>query len=266
VSGVKSTVKTDLTSTRFVTISVDDGDPRDFRTAELLHRYGLAATFYIPAKNPERPVMAESQIRELAGSFEIGAHTVNHLPLKSMPEAQAWEEIFGSKRWLEDTIGKQAISFCYPRGKFNSTTPGLIQKAGFLGGRTCLYHLHTFPENPFLWGVSTHAYYHSKAIQLRHAALEGNVRGMVNFLSTYRAATDWQRHFAYALDHVEKNGGIAHLYFHSWEIDELKQWEHLEETFAAISKRQGFTKVTNGKLFELWKAERNSGTHDNARN
>lgn len=254
-------MKTDLASTRFATISVDDGDPRDFRTAELLHKYGLQATFYIPSKNPERSVMAESQMRQLSDSFEIGAHTISHLPLKSMPESQAWEEISGSKRWLEDTIGKPAISFCYPRGKFNSTTPELIKKAGFLGARTCLYHLHTFPQNPFLWGVCTHACYHSKTIQLRHAALEGNLRGMLNFLSTYKAATDWQLHFQHALDHVEKNGGIAHLYLHSWEIDELKQWDRLEATFAAISQRRGFSKVTNGQLFQLWKAE-----HDPARN
>ena len=57
-----STSLSDLNSTRFVTISVDDGDPRDFRTAELLDKYGLKATFYIPSRNPERPVMAESQI------------------------------------------------------------------------------------------------------------------------------------------------------------------------------------------------------------
>lgn len=254
-------MKTDLATTRFVTISVDDGDPQDFRTAELLHKYGLEATFYIPAKNPERPVMAESQVRELANSFEIGAHTVNHLPLKAMTDSQAWEEIAGSKRWLEDLLGKPCISFCYPRGKFNSKTPELIKKAGFLGARTCLFNLTTFPRNPFLWGLSTHACYHSKAIQLRHAALEGNIRGMFNFLGTYKGATDWQQHFQLALDHVEMNGGIAHLYFHSWEIDELKQWDRLDATLATISRRAGLKRVTNGKLFELWKAE-----FDSARN
>jgi peptidoglycan/xylan/chitin deacetylase (PgdA/CDA1 family) len=251
------TLPADLTANRYLTISVDDGDPRDFRTAELLQKYALKATFYIPSQNPERPVMTESQIRELSGSFEIGAHTINHLPLKSMPESQAWREISGSKQWLEDTLGKPVVSFCYPRGKFNASTPGLIKRAGFLGARTLLYNLHTFPRNPFLWGLSTHAYSHSRAIQMRHAVLEGNVRGLLNVLGTYKGTTDWQQHFQCALDHVEKNGGIAHLYLHSWEIDELKQWDRLEATFAAISERRGFAKVTNGDLFEFWKAEHN---------
>jgi len=246
---------------RFVTISIDDGDLLDFRTAELLNKYGLQATFYVPSKNPERPVLDKGQIRELAAVFEVGAHTMNHLPLKSMSDSEAWQEVSGSKAWLEDVLGKPAISFCYPRGKFNSSTPRLIEKAGFLGARTCLYNLHTFPQNPFLWGCSTHAYSHSKTTQLRHAVLEGNVRGVFNFLSTYRGTTDWQRHFQFALDYVEEHGGIAHLYLHSWEIDELKQWNRLEATFAAISRHRDFKRVTNGHLFQRWKAE-----HDSARN
>jgi peptidoglycan-N-acetylglucosamine deacetylase len=238
---------------RFVTISVDDGHATDFRTAEILTKYGLQATFYIPARNPERPVMAENQVRELSGSFEIGGHTMNHVPLNSLPESQSWDEILQGKQWLEDTIGKPAVSFCYPRGKFNGSTPVLVRKAGFLGARTCLFNLHGFPRDPFLWGLSTHAYSHSKMIQMRHAALERNFAGILNFLSTYRGTTDWQRHFLYALDHVEKHGGIAHLYLHSWEIDELGQWEQLEAVFAAISRRDSFSKMTNGALFELWR-------------
>lgn len=238
---------------RFVTISVDDGHVTDFKTAELLNRYGLQATFYIPARNPERPVMTANQIRELAGTFEIGAHTMNHAPLKSLPDSQAWMEISEGKQWLEDTIGKPALSFCYPRGKFNGSTPALVKKAGFLGARTCFFNLHTFPRDPFLWGVSTHAYSHSKAIQFRHAVLEGNFLGMLHFVRTYNGATDWQQHFFHGLEHVDRHGGIAHLYLHSWEIDELGQWDRLESVFAVISQHNHFSKLTNGALFRLWR-------------
>jgi peptidoglycan-N-acetylglucosamine deacetylase len=238
---------------RFVTISIDDGDVADLRTAELLDKYGLQATFYIPARNPERPVMPASQVRELAARFEIGAHTLNHAPLKSLRDSEAYSEILQGKQWLEDTIGTPAISFCYPQGKFNRSTPGLVKKAGFLGGRTCLFNLHSFPRDPFLWGLSTHACWHSRLIQLRHAALEGNFTGMLNFFAVYNGTTDWQQHFEYALDHVEQHGGIAHLYLHSWEIDELGQWERLEAAFAAISQHARFSKVTNGALFQLWR-------------
>ncbi len=150
--------QSDSSLKRYVTISIDDGDVTDLRTAELLNKYGLQATFYIPARNPERPVMPADQVRELSASFEVGAHTLNHAPLKSLPDGQATMEISEGKKWLEDTIGKSVVSFCYPRGKFNASTPELVRKAGFLGGRTCLFNLHEFPRNPFLWGVSTHAH------------------------------------------------------------------------------------------------------------
>jgi hypothetical protein len=96
-------------------------------------------------------------------------------------------------------------------------------------------------------------------IQLRHAVLERNFAGMVNFLRTYNGTTDWQQHFSYALEHVERYGGIAHLYLHSWEIDELGQWDQLEAVLAATSKRDGFSRVTNGALFRLWKTRNDNG-------
>jgi len=226
----------------------------------LLTKYGLQATFYICARNPERPVMELAQIRELAKAFEIGAHTLNHVPLKSLPESEAWSEISGSKQWLEDLTGRPALSFCYPMGKFNASTPALVKRAGFEGARTCLFNLHSFPRNPFLWGVSTHAYSHSKAIQYRHAALEGNFLGMVNFVRTYNSKTDWQEHFLSGLDHIEQHGGIAHLYLHSWEIDEMGQWDRLENVFAAISRRN-LTKLTNGSLFQFWRTRQAHGTN-----
>jgi peptidoglycan/xylan/chitin deacetylase (PgdA/CDA1 family) len=246
-------------SSRYLTISVDDGSPLDSRVADLLNKYGLQATFYIPASNPERPVMEPSQIRELSQRFEIGGHTYHHAGLKSLPPEKAWAEIYDGKKWLEDLLGHSAVSFCYPQGKFNRSTPGLVKKAGFLGARTCLFNLNSFPRDPFLWGLSTHAYSHSRLIQLRHAAIEGNFAGMLNFLHTYNGTTDWQRHFFYALEHVERYGGIAHLYLHGWEIEETGQWDQLETVLAATSQRPGFSRVTNGGLFQLWNTINGSG-------
>jgi hypothetical protein len=88
-------------------------------------------------------------------------------------------------------------------------------------------------------------------IQARHAVLEQNFAGLQNFFTIYKGATDWFTHFSHGLDHVEKHGGIAHLYFHSWEIDELGDWERVESALRAASQR-GFTAATNGALFRLW--------------
>jgi peptidoglycan-N-acetylglucosamine deacetylase len=235
----------------YVTFSVDDGHPLDFRTAELLQKYGLKATFYIPAKNPERTVMPESGIKEMSRTFEIGAHTLNHLRLPALSKPDAYAEIHNGKKWLEDLLGNPVTSFCYPGGKFNGDIMAMVQEAGFLGARTCMLNLTEFPDNPFVWGVSTHACPYRPVVQFRHALLEKNLSGAWNFAALYKGTTDWVQHFIMSLKHVSKHGGIAHLYLHSWEIDKLQDWARLEKAFTTVAEMQSLRRVTNGDLFAL---------------
>ena len=235
----------------FVTFSVDDGHPLDMRTADLLQKYGLKATFYIPARNAEREVMPESQIRDLSRNFEIGAHTLNHVRLAGLPRQQMRAELQDGKRWVEDLTGKPATAFCYPGGKFDNDVLAEVEEAGFVGARTCMFNLTSFPKNPFLWGVSTHACSHPALIQVRHALLEKNFSGAWNFVTAYRAATDWLDHFQAGLKHVSEQGGVAHLYFHSWEIEELKDWAKLETALATVAKMTTLRRITNGELFAI---------------
>ena len=52
-------------------------------------------------------------------------------------------------------------------------------------------------------------------------------------------------------DSVLQNGGIWHLYGHSWEIEELGLWKDLEEMLDYVCKRKGVTYVPNWKLIPL---------------
>ena len=235
----------------YLTISVDDGFPLDMRAAELLDRHGLKATFYVPASNPEHAVMTKEQVREISRRFEIGGHTYHHIPLASLPDDQARAEILDGKRWLEDITGQPARAFCYPQGKFTSRTVELVKEAGFVGGRTCYFNRSDMPRDPYRCGVSTHAYNHSALIQVRHALLESNFKGAVDFFRVHRAARDWEIHFQHAVAAVERQGGVAHLYFHSWEIDEQREWDKLERVLQYVAGHKKLTRVTNGELFTL---------------
>jgi peptidoglycan-N-acetylglucosamine deacetylase len=235
----------------YLTISVDDGFPLDMRVAELLGRHGLRATFYVPASNPEHEVMTREQVRELSRWFEIGGHTYHHTPLASLPDDQARTEIVDGKRWLEDVIGQPARAFCYPQGKFTSRTVELVKEAGFIGGRTCFFNRSDMPRDPYRCGVSTHAYDHSALIQVRHALLEANFKGAMDFFRVHAAAQDWELHFQRAVAAVERQGGVAHLYFHSWEIDGQRDWDRLERVLQHVAARKQLTRVTNGELFAL---------------
>lgn len=237
---------------KYLTISVDDGHPADYKSVELLNKYGLKATFYIPKINSEREVMEESAIKEIAGLFEIGGHTYSHKSLCNVSDNEVKKEVQDGKNWMEQLLGRAIIAFCYPKGKFNASTINTVRDLGFKGARTCMYNLNDFPTNPFLWGVSTHAYSHSKAIQIRHAVLENNFKGLMNFFLVQKGSIDWVKQFKFAVEHVEQNGGIAHLYFHSWEIDKLNEWERLEDLFLYLSEKKDLKRVTNGELFKIY--------------
>jgi peptidoglycan/xylan/chitin deacetylase (PgdA/CDA1 family) len=243
-------------SNAYVTISVDDGHPLDLLTSDLLTKYGIAATFYAPARNPERRVLTPPQLRQIATGFEIGSHTLNHIPLTTVSDERAWLEISEGKAWLEDVLGKAVSSFCYPRGKYTRKIVNMVERAGFTGARTCALNRTDFPDSPFHFGVSTQAHNHGRAIQVRHALIERNFQGIMNFIRVHHGARQWEMHFEHALDLVELEGGIAHLTMHSWEIDDNGDWAKFEAALKAIANRKGLHKVTNGELYTAWADER----------
>jgi hypothetical protein len=53
------------------------------------------------------------------------------------------------------------------------------------------------------------------------------------------------------LDWVERHGGVAHLYLHSWEVDADGEWDALERVLREAAMRKDLTPITNGALFEL---------------
>jgi peptidoglycan/xylan/chitin deacetylase (PgdA/CDA1 family) len=131
---------------RQVVITFDDGAASVFTNAlEILARHRFRAIQFIVAgligkrndwdiAKGEAPdlMMDENQIREwLAAGHEIGSHTATHPNLKRVPLTQAREEIFGSKKKLEDTFGIAVRHFCYPSGKSNESISGLVAEAGY---------------------------------------------------------------------------------------------------------------------------------------
>lgn len=240
---------------RYVTISVDDGHPTDLRTVDLLHKYGLTATFYVPGTNHERVLMSPSQMREIDRQFEVGSHTMSHIRLTQMRAERARQEIIDGKKFSEDTLGHEVIAFCYPGGKFNRRIEGHVEEAGFLAGRTCRYFLNDYPKNPFRWDISAYANTYPAYVQVRHCLLESNFAGAYRYLTTFKARVPWVAQFLCAIDDVSQNGGMAHLYFHSWEIDQNGEWDKLEALFKVISQSP-LTPVTNGFLFRRWHEKR----------
>lgn len=67
----------------------------------------------------ESMAMSWDQIKELASDelVTIGAHTVNHFPLRQLKEEELGPEIMDSKRIIEGHLGSPVDHFAYPFGK-----------------------------------------------------------------------------------------------------------------------------------------------------
>ena len=82
-----------------------------------------------------RPLTSEEVARLADGDLiDVGAHTVTHPALSQLPAERQRVEIAGSKRQLEEILGRAVSSFAYPYGTaadFDETTVSLVRDAGF---------------------------------------------------------------------------------------------------------------------------------------
>lgn len=83
--------------------------------------------------------VSEAEARELASNrfIEIGAHTITHPVLASLPASEQRHEIASSKAALERLTGTSLTSFAYPYGKrfhYSKTTAALAEECGFACG------------------------------------------------------------------------------------------------------------------------------------
>ena len=129
-----------------ILITFDDGF-EDFHThaLPLLNEFEISATLYVTtgyvgdrskwlsaAGEGERKMLSAKQILNLAQNrIEIGAHTVTHPQLDTIPEQQAAHEIKHSKLWLEAILGAKVNSFAYPHGYYSPSVRKMVIDAGF---------------------------------------------------------------------------------------------------------------------------------------
>lgn len=240
----------------FVTTSWDDGYPLDLRLAELLKKYNLPATFYLPSTNQERPTMGKSEIHSLASGFEIGCHSRTHVDLTAMPSGQAQKEILESKFGLEEILQKGIKMFCYPLGKFNTNLIEIIQKASFIGARTVNMFNLSFPRDPFLFHPTIQVYNHRKWVYTVKALTAG--RPEIFPLCLSRRPPSWINFARFLFDQVAVSGGLWHLWGHSWEIDNLGLWNELEDLFKYVAGRDNVGYIDNSTAVGLFKNSRPS--------
>ena len=89
------------------------------------------------AKSMSRPthrVLSHDEVVRLAegGLVEVGAHTVTHPSLPTLPVALQRDEIQRSKARLEEILDCSVNSFAYPYGSLTAETVSVVRDAGFI--------------------------------------------------------------------------------------------------------------------------------------
>lgn len=94
------------------------------------------------------PLMDARQIREwLRAGHAIGSHSLTHARLTRLTVRDAREEIFASKKSLEDLFGIAVEHFCYPYGDWNESVRELVVEAGYRTACTTEFGINT-PATP----------------------------------------------------------------------------------------------------------------------
>lgn len=244
----------------YVTTSWDDGAVLDMRCLELHQRYGLRGTFYVCSnlKNSTSNLLSPAMTRTISDAQEIGAQTVSHARLTEITVEAVRREVCDSKSDLEHLLGCPVEMFCYPYGAHDERIRRIVQESGFLGARTISRFRLSLPDDPFQMAttmrVFPHPYWPRQRIRREwRSALRFNSYDTAHLvwlglpLTTY---TSWVEMTKKMFDRVARDGGMWHLWGHSWEVEQHGMWQQMEEVFRHIANREHVRYVTNGELID----------------
>jgi peptidoglycan/xylan/chitin deacetylase (PgdA/CDA1 family) len=235
---------------RFVTTSWDDGDCADLKLAELLQSKGIHGTFYIPINYWEKR-LRHGDLRTLASEgSEIGAHGWSHRRLWRLQPEEVGQEVRPCKYVLEDILGKQVEMFCYSCGRYDTNAVRALQVAGYRGART-FRMLATRPTfNPFGMPTTLQAFPHVPFTYLKNVARARSLESLQSCFVQMPRLGSWVELGKRLFDAVLEDGGVWHLYGHSWDIEMLRLWEGLRDLLDYVCRREAVRYVSNCALLQ----------------
>jgi peptidoglycan/xylan/chitin deacetylase (PgdA/CDA1 family) len=144
-------------------ITFDDGYQNNLTHAlPVLQHYGFSATCYAVSQQiggtnywdeskgiTIKPLMNRTEwLQWQVGGMEIGSHTRNHVDLRALSPAAAWEEIAHSKTDLEQWCGQEVRHFCYPYGFLTPALRDQVAQSGYTTATTTQRARATVQDDP----------------------------------------------------------------------------------------------------------------------
>jgi hypothetical protein len=245
-----------------VTTSWDDDSASGLKIAELLSARGLSGTFYVPTgRLGEVSTFTRGDLQALsANGFEIGGHTVSHRILTKLEPSELTREVVDCKQVLQEVVGREVTTFCYPRGRFDARVVREVERAGYRGARSTqiLFSGAIFP--PYEMPTTVQAYPHRRSNYVRNLVRLGAIPELLKSMPDILSFDNWLQLGKRLFDRTLRHGGTWHLYGHPWEIEKLNLWSDVKEMFDYVSHRESVTYVTNGELLQRMKPQREHDT------
>lgn len=234
---------------KIITTSWDDGYPADFRIAELLDKYNMAGTFYIPKRNDEYEVIKEEKICKLAQNFEIGGHTLNHVRIRTTSQDFFEKEILGCYTWLEELLETKPLSFCFPGGVFNKPAMEYTLNSGFELLRTTELLSTSGLKSSHVLPTTLQVFKHDQFTYIKHLLKRFKFNSMVLYAQSGTKA-DLFKMVDFYMKEIDEYGGCFHLWGHSWEVEKFNLWKDLEQILKIISGNGNFKYLPNSGLLK----------------
>lgn len=241
------------------TTSWDDGSIYDIKLADVLEKYNIKGTFYIPCKVEWLRTLSRNQIREIGKKFEVGGHTYSHIILTSVKDEIARKEIEDNKKAIEDIIGKQIASFSPPQGKFSKRHLKIAEDCGFLLFRTCGYlrvrdvikNINNMKIKKMF--TTLQVYPHTLPTRMISAAKRIDLEAVALIAGNLYSILNWRRFGQALLTFSTREGNencIFHLWGHSWELEKYNLWTDLESLLKYVKETEKFYFATNSEIIE----------------
>ncbi|MCL2003515.1 MAG: polysaccharide deacetylase family protein, partial [Oscillospiraceae bacterium] len=211
-----------------LTMSYDDGVQSDKRLVEIFNRYGIKGTFHLNAglfglESWQR--LPESDIKKTYKGHEISAHGYTHQSLASIPDEGIISEIMRDREKLEEITGQPIRGMSYAMGSVSSHVVDVLHTLGMEYGRVVpTTGEFGLPDDFMMW----HGTCHHNDNLLAYAD---------KFLSQ-----PWFQ--------------LMYVWGHSYEFDNDKNWNLMEEFCEKVSGRNDIWYATNIEILDYIKAVR----------
>lgn len=139
-----------------VAVTFDDGYKDNFYTAApVLIKYNIPFTVFVVSSFVQKSLplyLSPSELCELASlnGVTIGSHGATHVPLCGCGEKTLMDELYGSRRAIEDMIGKPVTEVSYPYGSVDRRVRDTAARAGYTAGGCSQFGINDERRDPLL--------------------------------------------------------------------------------------------------------------------